>query len=157
MPKIFVSYRRKSSEAITGRILDRLVDHYGKESIFIDIDNIPAGVDFRQRIEQVLNESDIMIAVVGPKWLGSEKSRIGMHRENDWVRLEVETALHRKSLVIPVLVEGAQMPLASDLPDSMKDFAYRNALVVASGQDFHVHVDRLIRSIESDDDGPRLR
>ena len=96
MPKIFVSYRRKSSEAITGRILDRLVAHYGKESIFIDIDNIPAGMDFRQRINQVLNEADIMIAVVGPKWAGSGKlGRIGIHRENDWVRLEVEVFLLR--------------------------------------------------------------
>jgi WD40 repeat protein len=149
MPKIFVSYRRKSSEAITGRILDRLVAHYGKESIFIDIDNILPGVDFRRRINQVLNETDIMIAVVGPKWLGSGKqTRIGMHRENDWVRLEVETALHRNTLVIPVLVDGAEMPDAADLPERMKDFVYRSAIIVASGQDFHLHVDRLIRAID---------
>jgi hypothetical protein len=73
MPKIFISYRRKSSEAITGRIRDRLVTHYGERSIFIDIDDIPAGVDFRQRINQVLNEADIMIAVVGQRWIGSGK------------------------------------------------------------------------------------
>jgi WD40 repeat protein len=149
MPKIFVSYRRKSSEAITGRILDRLVAHYGKDSIFIDIDNILPGVDFRRRINQVLNETDIMIAVVGPKWLGSGKqARVGMHRENDWVRLEIETALRRNTLVIPVLVDGAQMPDASDLPEHMKDFVYRSAIIVASGQDFHMHVDRLIRAID---------
>jgi WD40 repeat protein len=125
------------------------VAHYGKESVFIDIDNISPGVDFRRRINQVLNETDIMIAVVGPKWLGSGKqARVGMHRENDWVRLEVETALHRNTLVIPVLVDGAQMPDAGDLPERMKDFVYRSAVIVASGQDFHVHVDRLIRAID---------
>jgi hypothetical protein len=64
------------------------------------------------------------------------------------VRLEVETALRRNVLVIPVLVDGAEMPDASDLPDSMKDFVYRSAVIVASGQDFHMHVDRLIRSID---------
>jgi TIR domain len=124
MPKIFISYRRKSSEDITARIRDRLIAHYGEASIFVDSDNIPPGVDFRQHIEQVLNESDIMIVVVGPKWLGSDKpGRTWINRENDWVRLEVETALRRNGLVIPVLMQGAQMPLASDLPDSMKDFA----------------------------------
>lgn len=149
MPKFFVSYRRQSSEAITGRLLDRLVDHYGEASIFIDINNIAAGSDIRQRINQVLNEADIMIAVVGLKWLGSgKKGGNNLQREDDWVRLEIETALRRHAVVIPVLVDGAQMPSVSELPDSMKDFGYLNAETIASGRDFHMHVDRLIRSID---------
>lgn len=147
MPKIFVSYRRKSSEGITGRIVDRLVAQYGKDSVFVDIDSIAAGADFRERINQVLNEADVVIAIVGPQWLESGK-QAWTDQKNDWVRVEIEAALRRNALIIPVLVDGASMPGAGDLPDSIRDFAYRTAVVVAGGQDFHSHVDRLIRSID---------
>ena len=90
-----------------------------------------------------------MLAVVGPKWTGSaKKGSVDIHRENDWVRLEVEGALKRSNLVIPVLVDNAQMPKASELPDGLKDFAYRNAAPVSGGKDFHTHIDQLIRSID---------
>jgi WD40 repeat protein len=152
MPKIFVSHRRRSSRGVkgaTGRIYDRLVSRYGKDSIFIDIDNMKPGVDFRKQISQVLQECDILIAIVGPKWLGSPKAgSANIHNENDWVRLEIETALNRDIPIIPTLVEGAQMPSAGDLPDSLRDFAYRHATTVSDDQDFHIHVDRLIQSID---------
>lgn len=136
---------------MTGRIYDRLVSQYGKDSIFIDVDNIQPGVDFRKRINQVLLECDILIAVIGPKWLGSAKSgSVNIQNENDWVRLEIETALNRDILIIPTLVEGAQMPRASDLPESLRNFAYRHATAVSDDQDFHVHVDRLIQSIDEE-------
>jgi len=149
MPKIFVSYRRKGSEAVTGRIVDRLISHYGEESIFIDIDDIPIGADFRQHINEVLQQCDIMIAVIGPRWAGSaKKGGVNIQHENDWVRLEIETALKREVLIIPTLVEGAMMPKALDLPASLKDFAYRNAATVGGGKDFNTHVQQLIRSID---------
>jgi TIR domain len=156
MPKIFVSYRRKTTGDITGRIVDRLEAHYGKESIFIDIDNIPFGVDFRNRIEEVLQECDVMIAVVGRKWLWRTRVDLpNLRRENDWVRLEVESALNRNIRIIPILVDNAQMPVESDLPDGLKDFALLNAASVAGGRDFHTHVDRLIKSIDSKHDLPK--
>ncbi|MGC2774068.1 MAG: TIR domain-containing protein, partial [Bradyrhizobium sp.] len=149
MPKIFVSYRRRQSEAITGRILDRLRPHFGATSIFVDIDNILPGVDFRDRLIQVLNEADVMIVIVGPKWLGSTKQGSpSIHDPNDWVRIEVETALRRKVLVIPVLVDGTEMPHAGELPPELKDFAYRHAETVSGGRDFHAHVDHLIHAID---------
>ena len=75
MPKITVSYRRDDSEAITGRIFDRLIGHYGKSSVFRDIDNIPPGVDFRKHIDDALQETDALIVVVGRRWLGSDSVR----------------------------------------------------------------------------------
>src|SRR5882757_3414143 len=135
MPKITVSYRRDDSEAITGRIFDRLVAHYGKASVFRDIDNIPPGVDFREHIDQALQETDVLIVVIGRRWVGSAK-QTRIRDEADPVRIEVETALQRGVAVIPVLVGDTRMPTSVQLPDSLKDLAFRNAVRVDSGQDF---------------------
>jgi WD40 repeat protein len=149
MPKIFISYRRGNSDAITGRIRDRLAHRYGEDSVFMDLDNILGGMDFRARIDQVLGEAQAVIAVVGPKWIGPSKGGIPrIMQDGDWVRRELEPALQRNLLVVPVLVEGAEMPDASQLPPGLKSFAYRQAEVVASGRDFGVHIERLFRSID---------
>src|SRR5438105_2184501 len=68
MAKIVISYRRSDSDAIAGRIRDRLASHFGEDSLFMDIDNIPFGTDFRQHIKSALLSSDVVIVVVGPKW-----------------------------------------------------------------------------------------
>ena len=147
-PKIVVSYRRSDS-AMAGRIFDRLVQHFGKSNLFIDIDNVPFGVDFRKHIDDALQTSDLLIAIVGHNWLGTQadgKSR--MANAADPVRVELETALRRELIVLPVLLDGASMPDPAELPDSIRDFAYRNALEVEAGRDFNVHIERLIKAIE---------
>lgn len=96
MPKITVSYRRDDTEAITGRIFDRLVAHYGNSAAFRDIDNIPPGVDFRKHIDEALQATDVPIAVVGRRWMGSAKpGNVRIHDDADPVRIEAETALKR--------------------------------------------------------------
>src|SRR5207253_2430253 len=70
MPRITISYRRDDSGVITGRIFDRLTGHYGREAVFRDIDDIPPGVDFRKHISGILDASDIVLAIVGPRWVG---------------------------------------------------------------------------------------
>ena len=82
-PRITISYRRGDSGIITGRIFDRLVSHYGKNAVFRDIDNIPAGVDFRERIDETLNQSDVVLAIVGPRWLGSRSGRDRLNEPSD--------------------------------------------------------------------------
>jgi hypothetical protein len=149
MSKIVVSYRRAESSAITGRICDRLVAHYGKQAVFVDIDGIPYGTDFRQRIDDALRQCNILIAVVGTQWLGAGSSGAArIFDEADPVRIEVQTALANRVHLIPVLVNDAKMPEASELPESIKEFAYRNALKVDSGQDFHPHINRLIGAMD---------
>src|SRR5580693_5052725 len=83
MPKIAISYRRADSEAMTGRIFDRLIAHYGKDAIFRDIDDIPPGIDFRVHINQTLLKTNILLAIVGPQWLGaaSDGSADRIHEE----------------------------------------------------------------------------
>src|SRR6516225_6982109 len=146
MPRITISYRREDSLDITGRIFDRLAGHFGREAVFRDIDSIPLGADFRRHIERVLDESDIILAIVGPRWIGHEYPRLASPA--DPVRFEIETALRKDKPLIPVLVSRAVMPHPDVLPDSLHDFAYRNAVQVDSGQDFDVHVGRLIRGME---------
>jgi TIR domain len=148
MPRITISYRRDDSLDITGRIFDRLAGHFGREAVFRDIDNIPVGVDFRRHIDRVLDESDIILAIVGPRWIGPDNEQLRLASPADPVRLEIETALRKDKPVIPVLVSRAVMPHPDVLPDSLHDFVYRNAVQVDSGQDFDVHVGRLIRAIE---------
>jgi WD40 repeat protein len=149
MPKIAISYRRADSEAMTGRIFDRLASHYGRDVIFRDIDSIPPGIDFRVHINEMLRQTGILLAVVGPGWVGATDgggSRI--LQESDAVRVEIETALRRRTPLIPILIGSTTMPSTEQLPPSLKDFAFRNALRVDTGQDFDYHIERLIKSID---------
>jgi hypothetical protein len=143
-----ISYRRGDTGVITGRIFDRLVAHFGRDAIFRDIDNIPIGVDFRAHLDQVLSACNVVIAIVGPEWTGPPGGANRLENEADPVRLEVEAALHKGVPIVPVLTLGAEMPASSQLPNSLKDFAYRNALRLDAGQDFDVHITRLLRALD---------
>jgi len=148
MPRITISYRRDDSLDITGRIFDRLAGHFGREAVFRDIDSIPLGADFRRHIDRVLDQSDIILAIVGPRWIGPDHEHLRLANPADPVRLEIEAALRKDKPLIPVLVSRAVMPQPDVLPDSLHGFVYRNAVQVDSGQDFDVHFSRLIRAIE---------
>ena len=148
VPRITISYRRDDSMDITGRIFDRLVAQFGREGVFRDIDNIPPGADFRRHIEQVFDESDVILAIVGPKWAGPRGTQNRLASPADPVRIEIESALRKAKPLIPVLVLRARMPAAEQLPESLRDFAYRSAEQIDSGRDFDAHAKRLIRTIE---------
>jgi hypothetical protein len=144
-----VSYRRSDSQAIAGRIVDRLIAEFGAQTVFMDVDNIPFGIDFRRHIQSALSQAEVLIAVVGPDWRGAgSDGRSRIQEEDDPVRVEIETALRQELMVIPVLVDGAGMPKAAELPDSLKTFAFLNAAPVDVGRDFRPHVDRLVQSID---------
>jgi len=150
MADICISYRRADSQAITGRIFDRLIAHYGKDSVFIDIDNIPAGTDFRQYLSKTLLKATVLLAVVGPKWLGAGKGGPDrIHDESDPVRVEVETAFRSGLSIIPVLIGSRKMPTATQVPESLKEFVYLNAVTVDPGVDFDHHMQRLIFHIDA--------
>ena len=147
-PRITISYRREDSGIITGRIFDRLANHYGKNAVFRDIDNIPAGVDFREHIGETLSQSDVVLAIVGPRWVGSHSGHDRLNEPSDPVRVEVEAALQKRKPLVPVLVLNAHMPTVEQLPSSLHDFAYRNAVTIDAERDFDVHMARLIRAID---------
>jgi hypothetical protein len=145
MPKIAISYRRSDSRAIVGRIFDRLADHYGSDEIFLDIDAIPYGRDFRDHIDSILKQCEVLIAVVGSHWAGASHRIVD---EADPVRIEVQTALMQKVRIVPVLIDDAIMPAPDDLPESLREFSYLNALRIDTGLDFKVHIGRLIAALD---------
>lgn len=149
-PKIILSYRRSDARAMAGRIRDKLALRFGEASVFIDIDNIPFGTDFRKHIDAALGQDDIVIAIIGEKWRGEEiDGQARIFQETDPVRVEIETALRRGITIIPVLIDGATMPQPSALPESIRELSFVNAAEVDDGRDFHQHMERVARSIDT--------
>jgi hypothetical protein len=146
--KVVISYRRSDSPAMAGRICDQLKLRYGNASVYMDIDNVPLGIDFREHIHQALDQANVLIVVVGPKWIGDHDGQSRIAEDSDFVRAEVEVALNRNIPVVPVLVDGASMPKPAVLPDAIKSFAFRNGMAVEPGVDFHSQMDRLARALD---------
>jgi hypothetical protein len=145
---IFLSYRREDSAGHTGRLHDRLVQKWGAERIFWDIDNIDPGVDFVEAIDQTLDKCPVVVVVIGPHWLSADASgRRRIDQELDFHRLEVERALSRKVRVIPALVGGAQMPSAESLPQSIRTLSRRNAFEITDKR-FAYDASKLADAIE---------
>jgi hypothetical protein len=268
MPKIAISYRRKDSGQTAGRIRDWLAARYGKESLFIDIHDIPLGGEFPKHLQETWSKTDVLLVLIGPNWLKRDdtiqpavalllltaflllvahyvivnaldlntiylriaaflvplpfgaglywKTRAGpiagfaagallgliavtgmtvsaglryqqpimpsgtmdwlenleyvvlitlgfwlgnvamrlpsisslLEEREDWVRVEIETALERSIPIIPVLLDGTAMPSPEKLPRKMSEIAYRAAINVYSGIDFEHQMDRLIAGID---------
>ena len=121
MPGVFISYRRKDTDGHAGRLAEALRGRYGEEQVFIDVDSIGGGVDFEQRIEHALDVSDVAFVLIGEEWLGRRDGAPARIEEpDDWVRREVATVLRRPDVtVVPLLVEGAPLPTAADLPPDL--------------------------------------
>lgn len=152
---IAISYRREDSSLATGRLFDRLQAEFGRRNVFMDFDSVPFGVDFRDKTKHALERARVVIAVVGPNWVGRRDS--GKRRiddPTDFVRMEISAALQRGIPVIPVLLDNTIMPSVEDLPEELRPFAFRNALILDTGVDFHHHAGRLVTGIhELVDDG----
>jgi hypothetical protein len=153
MAGVFISYRREDTPAHAGRVYERLAARYGKRRVFRDLDAIPFAWDFRQKINEAIGSSDALIVLIGRDWLTASDPSGGpkLHNPKDWLRVEIATALAKEKLVIPVLVENADMPSEDDLPDPLKPLAYRHALKTTE-QDWDYHVGVLIRTIEENTD-----
>jgi TIR domain-containing protein len=148
--RIFISYRRRDSADVTGRIYDRLVNHFGEGAVFQDVEDIPLGMDFSEYIQEVVGKCDAFLAIIGNQWLDAADKAGGRRLDNpaDNVRIEIESALLRKIPLIPVLVSGAEMPAADALPESLRKLAMRNATHVRPNPDFRSDMTRLIEGLE---------
>lgn len=147
--RLFISYRRSDSNEVVGRIYDRLVRDLGEENVFHDFDSIPLGVDFVDFLDAQVQASTGLLAVIGPDWLTVTDDE-GLRRlddPDDFVRIEIELALRRNIPVVPVLVRGAAMPIAADLPESLRQLARRNGISVRADPDFHSDMTALIRKL----------
>jgi len=128
MRGIFISYRRDDSEGQAGRLFDDLSAHFGRNAIFMDVAGIKKGLDFRRIIDAHVASCGVLLVIIGKRWLSATDSK-GKRRlddANDFVRLETAAALSRDIPVVPVLVQDAVMPNVQDLPDTLKELAFRN-------------------------------
>jgi hypothetical protein len=147
--RVFISYRRQESSGMAGRLYDRLAARFGDDQVFMDVDAIALGVDFAEVISQAVSTCEVLVAVMGPRWLTvtDEDGRRRLDDPDDIVRLEIAAALERDIPVIPILVEGAVMPRRQQLPEALAGLARRNALSLRH-ESFRSDADRLLTAIE---------
>ena len=126
---VFVSYRHDDSEGQARALVLELANRLGKSSVFIDVDDIPLGRDFRRVLNERLDACDQVLVLIGPSWTeaGVAPRARRLDDPNDYVRLEIAAALKRSIPVTPLLLHGAEMPRADQLPDDIREFAYRHA------------------------------
>jgi hypothetical protein len=147
--RIFVSYRREETAYPAGWLFDRLADRFGVSQVFKDVDSIDLGDDFVEVITSAVGACDVLLALIGDQWLTitDEDGRRRLDNPADFVRLEIEAALERKVRVIPILVDGARMPLAVELPPSVAALARRHALELSPSR-FDFDTSRLLKVLD---------
>ena len=140
MSGVFISYRREDSSGYAGRLFDILSVHFGRENMYMDLDTIRGGDNFATVIEEKISQCDVLLAVIGERWLTStgENGSRRLDMAGDFVRLEIAKALERGVRVIPVLVGGATMPHQDDLPNDLRPLSVHQAMDL---RDAHFHAD----------------
>jgi formylglycine-generating enzyme required for sulfatase activity len=146
---IFISYRRADSEGYAGRIYGRLQESFGLERVFENVTDIGVGEDFADAINQAINSCRVVIVLIGPIWhsITDEMGRKRLEDPHDFVRMEVQAALESDVLVVPVLVHGAHMPKAKDLPVELQSLTYRRAIEIRHRQ-FENDVENFVHELE---------
>lgn len=149
---IFIGYRRDDTADVAGRVYDALALRFGRNRLFKDVDDIPPGADFGDYIQTILPRCRAALILIGPNW-ATARDQAGRRRlddPNDWVRVEIETALQVSDLmVVPVLVNGAQMPHIEELPPSLQPILRRNAAVIRRDPDFRDDLERLAKALRT--------
>ncbi len=154
MPRIFISYRRDDAAFAAHSIYEKLKDLFGQESITFD-ENFGLGDDFAKKIDDAVCRCDVLLAIIGDRWLdiryadGPMQGQRRLDDPNDWVRLEIASALKRNILVIPVLVGKVSMPdIALGLPPDLADLTTKVALSVRAGRELPNDLESLVTGVE---------
>jgi hypothetical protein len=146
--KIFISYRRNDAQWIVGPLYDKLAAAFGNDAVFLDVDKIPEGVNFRAHIDEILSECFVLLAVIAGDWLNERRGVSLKDNPEDFVRLELELAMHHSVRIIPLLFQNASMPRPEQLPPSLQEFRYLNAPRFDTPRDFQAHVGRLLNTLK---------
>jgi TIR domain len=149
--QVFLSYRRNDVGGYAGRLTDALLQRLGAKSVFQDVIAVAPGQDFTVELDRALDDSDAVLAVIGPGWLtaATPQGAPRLFEADDYVRLELARALNRNVRVVPVLVGGAALPAATDLPDELRGLVHRQA-VVLHDETWHRDVDGLVGSLRGE-------
>jgi TIR domain len=147
--KVFISYRRGDSAGYAGRVRDRLERELGRDLLFMDVDAIPLGTNFSKVLHEEVAKCGVLLAVIGPNWPDArdEHGNRRLDDPNDFVRIEIAAALQRNIPVIPILLDGATIPKADQLPEDLKELASRNGMDIRHAS-FHDDMNRLIRGLK---------
>jgi hypothetical protein len=143
--RIFLNYRREDTAGHAGRLYDAINSRYPEWDVFMDIDTIEPGVDFAEVVANAVGSCDVLLALIGQRWLksGEESGGPRLRDELDFVRLEIAAALDRRIRVIPVLLQGTRMPSVRDLPEDIGGLARRNAIELSDHR-WRYDVDQLL-------------
>lgn len=136
MAAVFISYRRDDTAGYAGRLFDTLVRRFGEAAVFMDLTDIAPGSDFVETIERAVGSCEVLLVLIGRNWVTSAdaQGRGRLEDPHDFIRHEVATALGRKIPVMPVLVQGARMPTADELPQDLKALARRQAIELSDSR-----------------------
>jgi TIR domain len=147
--RIFISYRREETAYPAGWLFDRLAQHFGAAQIFKDVDSIKLGDDFVQVITRAVGACDVLLALIGDQWLTitNDRGRPRLDDPDDFVRLEIKAALERNVRIIPILVDGAKMPRADELPAGLVGLERRQALELSPSR-FEYDTSRLLKVLD---------
>src|SRR5215211_7001655 len=147
--RIFISYRREETAYPAAWLFDRLADRFSGGQVFKDVDSIQLGDDFVEVVTRAVGSCDVLLALIGHQWLTitDEHGRRRLDDPDDFVRLEIEAALTRNVRVIPILVDGARMPHADELPDSLVKLVRRQALELSPAR-FDFDTSRLLKVLD---------
>src|SRR6516162_2143456 len=151
MSTIFISYRRENTAGEARALFNDLIARLGENSVFMDVDNIALGRDFRSVLQETTASCDLMLVRIGRNWADAkdEGGRTRLENPADYVRLEIEAALGRNIAVTPVLVQGAHMPAPEDLPAEIRDLAYRNGFELSHNR-WESDVGEMVRRLDLD-------
>lgn len=149
--RVFLSYRRSDVGGYAGRLHDDLVPYLGSKNVFQDVAAIAAGQDFTQIIDRQLDDTDAMLAVLGPGWLAAstDAGTPRLEDADDYVRLELGSALLRGIPVVPVLVGGARLPAADELPPDLAELSRRQSVTLRD-ETWHADVHGLVQSLRGE-------
>ena len=147
--KIFISYRRRDDPGGAGRLFDALNEAFEPGRLFLDVDSIEPGQDFVDVIEDRVAQSAVLLAVIGQHWVDASDDQGHRRLDNaqDYVRIEIESALKQNTRVIPVLIGDAKMPAAEVLPESIRKLARHNAVMLRYER-FHDDIANLVGALK---------
>jgi hypothetical protein len=146
--KIFMSYRRVDFPDFVERIRDWFVGRYGRDSVFMDFDNIPPFSRFADRIREKVRECDVLVAIIGPRWLELLRERMSHPEEEDYVQIEIQQALELGKCIAPICIKGAGAPRSTDLPPHLRDMMKYNVAFLNSGRDFLDNIEIILDALE---------
>jgi len=151
MSTVFISYRRENTAGEARALFNDLAARPGEDSVFMDVDSIALGRDFRSVLQETTASCDLMLVLIGRNWADAkeEGGRVRLENPADYVRLEIEAGLRRDIAVTPVLVQGAHMPAPEDLPAEIRNLAYRNGFELSHNR-WESDVQEMVRRLDLD-------